>query len=377
MSIYSAQIDDPISLPLVVDNVTPVMAADVNNLRSAIIAIEMELGVKPSLQYSTVRARLDNLELGRVEIGGDIGGTSLSPLVIGIMGNPINSLVATPTRSDILIWDGAHWSDYNLFSIFAGDLQLSATHTLYGFSQTVIKLQGVPLSSSAPAFGNTIVYDGYEWAPLQAAQDYIYPPFSIQFTIDPSTTTTLYEVNQTVINPDFLGVYVGNYPTEAMTVNISEDYSPYTKDISSAPDSFNMDRSYNKNIFDGYITFTMTAIKAGITKVLDLSLYWGQNNYWGADTAGQSGSTFIEGLDGYQLALSRIQDFTVTAGATESIYYACRTDYGTPVFTIESIEGGFTYIGDYYVTNAFGFIEYYSLYESDNIGLGLTTVYVN
>lgn len=383
MSIYPAQIDNSISLPVVVDDLTPVNSSDINNLRTTIIAIEMELGIKPSLQYSTVRARLDSLEsslLNKIEIGGDIGGTTLSPMVIGIMGNPVNPQTLNPltplTRDDILIWDGIYWSPYDLFLIFGGDLSLSGTPMLYGDTQTVVGLQNIPLLSSTPDFGNTIVYNGIEWEPLQVAQDYILPPFDIQFSLNSLLTNSLYEVNQIISNPAFLGVYLGNYPTETMTVHVSETYTPYNKDISLSPLSFIMDKNYVKNVFDGYITFTMTAVKAGITKVLDLNIYWGQKNYWGVDIINQSGASFIKALSDNILSLSRSLSFIVNAGSTQSIYYACRSAYGIPTFCVESIEGGFAYVGDYLLTNDYGFSEYYSLYESDNIGLGLTTVFV-
>lgn len=44
---YPAQLDDNSSLPEVTDNKSPVQADVVNRLRSAIVAVEAELGVKP------------------------------------------------------------------------------------------------------------------------------------------------------------------------------------------------------------------------------------------------------------------------------------------------------------------------------------------
>lgn len=61
---YPNGIDDNISLPQAIDLVTPVNGAAVNTLRDAIIAIEAELGIDPSREYGTVRARLDALENG-------------------------------------------------------------------------------------------------------------------------------------------------------------------------------------------------------------------------------------------------------------------------------------------------------------------------
>ncbi len=69
---YPLQIDTSNELPLTTDNVTAVKAEVVNRLREAILAIEAELGIQPSREYSTVRARLDALSEGGTGGGGSI-----------------------------------------------------------------------------------------------------------------------------------------------------------------------------------------------------------------------------------------------------------------------------------------------------------------
>lgn len=59
---YPNSIDGYISLPLLVDNVSPVVADDHNRLRNTIVTIENELGTNPSSTYGTVRDRLDAIE---------------------------------------------------------------------------------------------------------------------------------------------------------------------------------------------------------------------------------------------------------------------------------------------------------------------------
>jgi hypothetical protein len=110
---YPAKIDNNISIPPVVDNQTPADGVIFNRLRDAVIAIETELGVKPSQIYTTVRARLDNLEsivgnLQIIELNGDLGGTIINPLVIGLQGNPISDVA--PEHGQSLVWDGIAWS---------------------------------------------------------------------------------------------------------------------------------------------------------------------------------------------------------------------------------------------------------------------------
>lgn len=66
---YPNNIDGFSQLPLVVDNVSPVRAADVNRLRNAIVAVETEAGINPSGTYGTIRDRLDALEALLLEDG--------------------------------------------------------------------------------------------------------------------------------------------------------------------------------------------------------------------------------------------------------------------------------------------------------------------
>ena len=60
-TIYPTGIDNNISLPQSIDLITPIKAEVTNRLRDAIIAIESELGIDPSREYGTIRARLDAL----------------------------------------------------------------------------------------------------------------------------------------------------------------------------------------------------------------------------------------------------------------------------------------------------------------------------
>lgn len=107
---FPAQLDTSNELPLAVDNVTVVKAEVVNRLRSAIMAIEAELGIDPSRDYGSVRDRLDALETGgagggSVEILQD--GVSILPSAIGIdfVGDVVVS-VPEPLRARVEIIGG-------------------------------------------------------------------------------------------------------------------------------------------------------------------------------------------------------------------------------------------------------------------------------
>lgn len=160
MTNYPAQIDNNASLPLVTDNLTPVSGDTVNRLRNAIIAVENELGAKPSGTFATVRARLDKLEeliiLDVVTINGDLGGTTQSPKVIGLQGRPLSS--AAPTFSQTIAWDGVAWVPRDAVQI-AQDLGNTA------LLPYVIGLQGRPVSNQAPLTNQVLTWDGYKWLP--------------------------------------------------------------------------------------------------------------------------------------------------------------------------------------------------------------------
>jgi hypothetical protein len=166
MAIYPAQIDTGGTngtLPTAVDNFTSFNALFLNRLRDAILAIETELGIKPSGIYSTVRARLDTMDNTFIRIAGDIGGTATAPLVIGIQGRPVSS--SQPAVGNALLWNGSSWVPSAVATvgtsstIFAGDL--SGTSSI----QAVIGLQGRSLSSSAPTSGQVLGWNGSTWAP--------------------------------------------------------------------------------------------------------------------------------------------------------------------------------------------------------------------
>lgn len=120
MTVYPIEIDSSLNLPEAVDAISAVNAQTINRLREAIIAIETELGVKPSNVYGTVRQYLDSLNstietlnddiqaIVDFTAAGDLAGTPTSQTVVGIRGRPISS--ATPSVGNVLIWNGSTWA---------------------------------------------------------------------------------------------------------------------------------------------------------------------------------------------------------------------------------------------------------------------------
>lgn len=161
---YPATIDNTQNLTIVRDNATSIKASLLNDLRGAIVAIETELGVKPSGVYSTVRARLEAMESSFIRTAGDIGGTAALPLVIGMQGRPISSL--PPGVGDALIWSGAEWIPHAVATSGGGsDVTFSGDLSGSDIVQAVIGLRGRPLANTAPTTGQNLAWNGSAWAP--------------------------------------------------------------------------------------------------------------------------------------------------------------------------------------------------------------------
>lgn len=120
MTKYPAQIDNIVTLPLVADNLSAVTGETVNRLRNAIIAVEAELGVKPSGVYTTVRGRLDALDqaIANLQISGldgDVTGGLSSTKVVGLGGRPFSD--QSPGVNQVIGWNGIAWVPQTLSNV--------------------------------------------------------------------------------------------------------------------------------------------------------------------------------------------------------------------------------------------------------------------
>ena len=201
-TIYPAQIDNPSTLPIVIDGQTPLNAALLNGLRGAIVAVEQALGVNPAGVYGTVVARLINIE-GRisalVNVGGDLAGNLPNPTVAGLQGRPVSSVA--PELLQVLGWTGVAWTPMSGGGgggaiVFGQDLTGTA------FTQTVVGIQDNPVSNVTPLTGQSLVWNGTEWAPgtdfgsqsLLTTGELVTGP-----TLSTSTTTGLFTVTGKII----------------------------------------------------------------------------------------------------------------------------------------------------------------------------------
>jgi hypothetical protein len=175
---YPANIDNSISIPIVVDSITNIDSKLLNTYRSAILAIENELGIKPSGPSDTVRSRLDgtdviltnilnSLDLSGVFVaGGDLSGTPTNQTVIAIRG--VNVSATSPTDGYVLTYDTgtSSWVPAASQSAFVGAGDLTGN----GLSQTVVGIQGRDVSNSAPSDGYYLQWNqlSNQWEPSEA-----------------------------------------------------------------------------------------------------------------------------------------------------------------------------------------------------------------
>jgi hypothetical protein len=194
MSQYPAQIDNLITLLQATDKVSPVAGYIVNSLRSAILQIEMELGLKPSGIYSTVRARLDALE---ATLNDTNGAGNLIVANIPLMGQtPIWDAITNqwlaggpPTLSaNPIVNNFASASIITTGGIQSGPTQSTQLST--GLIELRGKLILNKIELSEPTLSNPgqgiIYFDGYTNQFLVSQDGYAYTPM-IQEALNPFT----------------------------------------------------------------------------------------------------------------------------------------------------------------------------------------------
>lgn len=461
---YPAQIDTVITLPLVVDGVTPFNSTIVNNLRNAIVFIEQTLGVNPASIYGTVRARLDAIEASiaaisgqEIHLSGDLGGTLANPRVVGIQGSPVANIPPLPGQT--LIWTNAgFWAPefpdltqqsytitlsgpstfveigenlinpiftatYNeqpvaatltdnvgnpllnlvlpyVFNVAHGSAivigtgsteirDLLVNNDIYFLSQPNVSYT---IASITPS-GTFNVQNGHTSVAASISQTgQLFNGCTIYFASQPTVPYTILTVSGTAV------VLTSNYtgPTNTTTTIIFSSVfilsTPYSGPTSLStpalvPNSFIYKNIYgptdSNNDFGTYgssIIFTLISTALGVIPITvseSFTITATQKIYFGAAPAGGNTASFIQSLPNSPLSDTKRCIFTVGAGNNQSIYFAYRSAYGLADFWVDGWEGGFNLISTTIpVTNSNGFTENYTLYQSAQTNLGITTVNV-
>lgn len=241
---------------------------------------------------------------------------------------------------------------------------------------TVGGFQGSPLSTGpwVPIPLEVPLWDGAAWTPTKLTLDMIDPAFDITAF---SANTPVVEAGTVVALPGFTASYSTPPPDVATLMDVSGIY-----DVSGTPFAFNSLSTFTHGVLPSPLypseTFTLTATKGTVSPPSSVChVSWLQNSYYGVGAAGMTTELFIKSLTGF-LSAGLGCVWTTTAGATDKIYFACRTAYGLATFWVGGFEGGFNLspASPISVTNVNGVTENYDLYESSQLNLGLTTVTV-
>jgi hypothetical protein len=153
-----------------------------------------------------------------------------------------------------------------------------------------------------------------------------------------------------------------NPPAQALSASFTSALAPYTE-----------------STYGASITFTLTAVRNTIlTRVGTATFTWTQIVHIDVGTVpGAYNSAFVGSLAG-NLQTTELGTYTVNPGAGQYIFFAFRSAYGTPSFTIGGFSGGMSLVAaGVSVINAHGFTENFDIWKSDTANLGLTTVVVS
>lgn len=264
----------------------------------------------------------------------------------------------------------------NVTASFTPSHDLSNTPT----PQTVVGIQSTPVDPTPPTDLQVIMYRSgpAQYVPTTLTEDMILPGFQITGFADGANP----EVGSTVTTPAFSATY--SLPAPYTSVVLTDSEGTPAKNVTATPSAFTSDGVFVKNVYGQSVTFTLTAVRDGFTRVRTTTLQWQRYVYWGgAAKPGVYTEAFIKGLASKALTNTRNRTFNANGGipgSTTHIYYAFRSGYSPPVpkFWVGGFEGGFAYVATVSVTteNLAAIAENYDLYESDQAGLGSTDVTV-
>jgi len=164
---YPYQIDSNSELILTTDNVTAVKAQVVNDLRGAIIAIETELGIDPSREYGTVRARLDAMTaiLNALQGNNGSGNANLTTIPpVNVTKSPaqlgsIQEAALSDHKHDVATSSATSISSINSEGSSTFLARADHTHAVVGFS------------IASQVQGSILYYNGTNWVQLSPSND--------------------------------------------------------------------------------------------------------------------------------------------------------------------------------------------------------------
>lgn len=258
----------------------------------------------------------------KMELDSGLKINTLSGLLNATNGEIGTAPANSPTKNDVLKWDGAVWraAPYNAsftFSIssFTTNIGANIIEIGTGVWKAIGAISFSAAYNNGPATGGYVAHSG--WSNL-----------TLTNTFQGPTTNTQAE----------------NYPGLAGS----------------------------SHAFTLYATDGSTPVNTGLTYYFYTKEFWGVSSSSSLDEAG------VEGLASNGMTNTRARTFAVTANTGEFIYYCYPTRLGAATFTVGGFEGGFDLLtSTLSITNAGSYTEDYRVYRSTNSGLGTTTVVVS
>ena len=108
-------------------------------------------GASTTLQNLVISGTCTGCGIGSFSAGGDLSGSSTSQTVIGLQGHPISS--TTPSTNQVLTWNGSFWTPANVSST-------GGTATIDGLSNTTTSIVGAGTVTVATSSPNIITITG-------------------------------------------------------------------------------------------------------------------------------------------------------------------------------------------------------------------------
>ena len=176
--------------------------------------------------------------------------------------------------------------------------------------------------------------------------------------------------------------WAASYLNTAASAVVTDDGGGAQSTASAYPyNTGNLTSSYSKITHASSVTWTLTATPVtgtGNVQILTYKTTWNVKRFWGVGATGGSTGTFVQGLPSSDLIDARKISFVATSGLGQKIYYACKASFGTPMFYMGGLNGGFSLIANNIViTNTYGVADTYQLWATNQENLGTVEVDVD
>ena len=202
-------------------------------------------------------------------------------------------------------------------------------------------------------------------------QSFIKANFSITSFNTPITSL---EIGQQIANPTFTASYNDDISLAVLTDSLGR-----TTTLSNTTSFFSPFTFLYTTVTSVNFTLRVNATADNSQHTASTSISWRAKVFYGSHNVNVDPLIIINALQNSRLASSRSGTFTASPGATEYIYYAIPSSFGSEVtFTVSGFSGGFLKVAtNILVINSFGVELSYDLWRSDNPNLGLTNVDVS